>query len=126
MEQRNREAKIGKNTTYLSDDNIIHTIIVGEVDVDIANAIRECHLEFLSMVEGKVKSFIDINKAGKQSPKSRDIGREMFENERYDKIALFGMHPVARVIASFVMGVTQKKDMRFFKTRDEAFDWLRE
>jgi len=50
----------------------------------------------------------------------------MLEHERTGKVALFGLNPVARVIASFVMGVTRKKDMRFFKTREEALAWLRE
>jgi hypothetical protein len=54
------------------------------------------------------------------------VWKEIIENERTDRIAIFGLHPVARVIASFIMGVTKKKEMRFFKTKEEALRWLKE
>ena len=50
----------------------------------------------------------------------------MLENEKIGKVALFGLHPVARVIAAFIMGITRKKDMRFFKSKEEALAWLKE
>ena len=62
----------------------------------------------------------------KQADNNVYARQEMFENEQNEKIALFGIHPVARVIASFVMGATKKKDIRFFKSREEAFLWLKE
>jgi len=48
------------------------------------------------------------------------------EYEKTGKVAVFGLHPVARVIASFVMGVSKNKDMRFFKAKEEALAWLKE
>jgi len=69
---------------------------------------------------------LDINKAGQVSSGARKIGKETFEDEKVGKVAFVGLHPVARVIASFVMGVTRKKDMRFFKTKEEALAWLKE
>jgi hypothetical protein len=54
------------------------------------------------------------------------IFREAAEKVFKGKMAYFGMHPVARVIASFMMGVTRKQNMRFFKTREEALAWLKE
>ena len=125
MEEKDREIWVGESRTYLGEDNILYTTVVGEVDENAAIAIREGHLKFMNMVEGKVNSLIDLNKAGKQPPKARKIGIEMFEHERIGKVALFGLHPVARVIASFVMGVTRKKDIRFFKTREEALAWIK-
>ncbi len=126
MEEKDREIWVGESRTYLGEDNVLYTTVVGEVDENAAIAIREGHLKFMSMVEGKVNSLVDLNKAGKQPPKARKIGIEMFEHERIGKVALFGLHPVARVIASFVMGVTRKKDIRFFKTREEALAWFKE
>jgi len=126
MEEKEREIWVGESRTYLGEDNILYTTVVGEVDENAAIALCESHLKFMNMVEGKVNSLVDLNKAGKQPPKARKIGTEMFEHERIGKVALFGLHPVARVIASFVMGVTRKKDIRFFKTREEALAWLKE
>ena len=50
----------------------------------------------------------------------------MHEDEKLVKIAIFGLNPVARVIASFIMGVAKKKDQRFFKTKEEALAWLKQ
>lgn len=126
IDETSREIWIGENHTYLGEDNIMYTTIVGEVDLNTAIAIREVHIKFLNMVEGKVNSFIDIDKAGKQPQDARKVGIEMFEHEKMGKVALFGLHPVARVIASFVMGVTRKKEIRFFKSKEEALSWLME
>ena len=70
--------------------------------------------------------FIDLNKAGKGSPEARKIWKKLTENEKTGRVAFFGLHPVARVLASFTMGVSKNKDMRFFKTREEALEWLKE
>ena len=69
---------------------------------------------------------IDITKAKKQSPEARMTWKELSEHEKIEKIALFGLHPVARVLASFIIGQSKKKDMRFFKTKEEALAWLKE
>ena len=126
IDETSREIWIGENHTYLGEDNIMYTTIIGEVDLNTAIAIREVHINFLNTVVGKVNSFIDIDKAGKQPPEARKIGAQTFEHEKLGKIALFGLHPVARVIASFVMGLTRKKEIRFFKSKEEAVAWLKE
>jgi len=52
--------------------------------------------------------------------------RKSFEAEGVGKVAMIGMHPVARMIMSFVMGITQKKDICVFKTKEDALKWLKE
>ena len=85
---------------------------------------KEASDQLKNLVEGEVNVLIDLNQVGQPSPEARKIGQEAFDDEKVGKVALFGLHPVARVIASFVMGVTKKKDMRFFKTKEEALAWL--
>ena len=126
MEEKDREIWVGESKLCLGEDNILYVTVVGEVDDKTAIAIKEADLKFKNMVEEKFVVLADLNRAGKPSPEARNIWREMAEHEKSGKIAMFGMHPVARVIASFIMGVTQKKDMRFFKTREEALEWLKE
>ena len=67
----------------------------------------------------------DINKAGKPSPEARKIAKKRMEDEGIGKVAITGMNPVARVIASFIMGALTKADMQFFKIKDEALTWLK-
>ncbi len=82
--------------------------------------------ELKRIVEGEMDVLIDANKVCKPSRKTRERIRKNFEGEGIGKVAIFGMHPVARVLASFIMGVTKKEDMRFLKTKEDALVWLKE
>ncbi len=126
MDEKDREIWVGENRLYLGEDNIAYFAIVGEHDENTAIAIGEAFLKLINMVGGKVNALGDINKTGKQSPEARKIWKELSEHKKVGKLALIGIHPVARVLASFVMGTTKKKDMRFFKTKEEALAWLKE
>jgi len=126
MEENDREIWVGESRFYLGEDNILYETVVGEQDRETAIAAMEAVDKLTSMVEGKVNVLIDLNKTGKPSPEARKMGQEAFEDEKIGKVALFGLHPVARVIASFVMGVTKKEDMRFFRTKEEALAWIKD
>ena len=121
-----REIWVGDHRFYLGEDNIIYCTTVGEIDDEIAIKFDEATLKLMNMVEGKANLFIDLSRTGVATSKSRKMGKRMFENEKIGKIAMFGMHPVARVVASFVMGVTNKEDMHFFKSKEDALSWLKE
>ena len=80
----------------------------------------------LKILSGKVNVLVDLNKTEMPTHDARKRGQNAFESEKIGKVALFGMHPVARVLASFVIGVTKKENLRFFKSKDEALAWLKE
>ncbi|MBU0765534.1 MAG: STAS/SEC14 domain-containing protein [Bacteroidetes bacterium] len=120
-----REIRIGDNKYYLDEGNIFYITAVGKYNEKEAIEAKEITLRFLNLIKGKVDISIDLNKAGKQSPEARKIWKELSELKKVGKIALFGLHPVARILAVFVMGVTRKKDMRFFRTKEEALAWLK-
>jgi len=126
MEEKEREIRVGENRICLGEDNILRITILGELDEEIQIGINDAGYKLMNTVEGRVHTLVDINKAGKVSPGARKRQVEISEQEKTGKVALFGLHPVARVIASFFMGISQKKDMRFFKTREEALAWLTE
>jgi hypothetical protein len=121
-----REILVGKSRHWLSADNIINVVAIGDNDDSAADTIKETIMGFFAQVDGKVDWLIDLNKAGKQSPKARKAFKETSEHPKTGKVACFGLHPVARVIASFVQGVSQNRTMRFFKTKEEALAWLKE
>ncbi len=126
MKDEDRELLVGKNRLYLSDDNILYVTVLEEVDEKTSTMMRESSDKFATMVGGKLNLLVDLNKAGMPSRGARKEGQKAFEGERIGKVAFFGLHPVARVIASFVIGVTKKRDIRFFKTKEEALAWLKE
>ena len=120
-----REIWVGENRLYLDEDNVLCIINVGEIDEKIAIEIKEAVLKIMNMVEGKVHTITDLNKAGKTTSRARKVFQELAEHEKQGKNAFYGMHPVARVLASFFMGISKKKDIRFFKTKEEALTWLK-
>ena len=126
MEKNEREIWVGENRIYLDENNILTYINVGEMDEETARKSCDAMLTLRNMGKGKVHFFIDLNKGGKSSIKARKILQEFTQKEVYGKLAFYGLNPVARVLASFFMEITQKKDMRFFKTKEEAFAWLKE
>ncbi len=126
INEKDREIRVGENRLYLGEDGIVYNIAVGASDKKIANEINEGILKLANTLEGKVNLFIDLNKGKKPSPEARKIYLEVAEHEKIRKVAMSGLHPVARVLASFMMGVSEKKDMRFFKTKEEALAWLKE
>ena len=120
-----REIWVGESRFYLGEDNILYETLVGKQDLETVIAIQEASDKLRSLVEGKINVLADLNKTGQPTPQARKAGKERLEKEGYGKVALFGMHPVARVLASFIMGVTKKEDMRFFKTKEDALAWLK-
>ncbi len=126
MQVSEREFWVGESRYYLGEDDIFYETIVGKQDEKTIIAALEAHNKFKNMVEGKMKMLIDTNKSGQVSSRARKIGQETLEDEKIGKVAIFGARPVARVIASFVIGVTRKKDFRFFRTKEEALSWLKQ
>ncbi|MBA7541705.1 hypothetical protein ES705_34021 [subsurface metagenome] len=126
IENQDREIIVGRNRLYLGEDNIIYITNVGDIDEKLAIEITASVKKLASMVEGKVDRITDLNKAGKPSSGARKIFKELSEDEKCGKVTFFGLHPVARVLASFFMGITRKKDIHYFKTKEEALKWLKE
>jgi hypothetical protein len=121
-----KEFWIGENKASLIEKNIIYVIAVGEVTTELAIAQIEVHNKLEALVDGPVNYLIDLNNAGKSSPEARKIWEQIGENAKKSKLALFGLNSVARMLASFVMGISGKSNQRFFKTKEEALRWLRE
>ncbi|OGS20674.1 MAG: hypothetical protein A3J83_05110 [Elusimicrobia bacterium RIFOXYA2_FULL_40_6] len=121
-----REYVIGVNRIYLNEDNIVCVSNLGEENEKSAIAMKEAYFKLANIVEGKTNVLIDLTNAGKSSPEARNIWKELTENEKTGKIALFGLHPVARVLATFVITISKNKSMCFFNTKEEALSWLKE
>jgi hypothetical protein len=126
LANEDREAWVGQSRMYLGDDNMLYVDIVGDLTDDMAVPLKEGMLRLMNMKEGQVNVLADLNRAGKPSAEVKKKGKEVAEHEKFGKGAMFGLHPVARVIASFWMSMTRSEKIRFFKTREEALSWLKE
>jgi len=121
-----REIWVGENRLYIGEDNILYETMVGKQDLETMIAIMGAHDKLKNLIEGKINIIVDINKADAAPSEARKFTQEKLMIGEHGKIALCGMQPVARVIASFLMGVSKKKDMRFFRTKEEALAWIKE
>jgi len=120
---------VGENkTTFYTeqDQDIIHVIAIGEQTTELANLQQEINFKLFGLAKGKINFLIDLNKCGKNSPEARQIWNQLGDDERTDKVAIFGLHPVARVIANFSIGASKRNNQHFFKTQEEAMTWLLE
>lgn len=127
IERKNEnEYWIGENRTVLSCKNIIYVTAVGEQTEEVASLTKELHLKLFNLVEGEINFLIDVNRCGKNSYQARLIWNELGEKDKTNKVAVFGLNPVARLIASFVIGFSSKKNQRFFTTEEEARAWIAE
>jgi hypothetical protein len=120
-----KEFRVGQNQIYIIDDSIIYIEAVGEQTDEMAAVIRQNYKQVFSRITGKVKQLINLNSSGKSSPASRRLFREMNNTVEVDKVAIYGLHPVARVLASFVMDSNNQKHIRFFRDKEKALEWLR-
>jgi len=129
IDEKEREVWIGESRIYLGKDDIFYITIVGEIDEKIAQEFKKAFIKFNKKFGKKRRSSLtDINKAGKVSSQARKILKELSEDDEIGrgKGGIYGLHPVARVIASFFTSATKNKDQHFFKTKEEALAWLKE
>ena len=115
---------IGENKTML-EDNIIYVEAVGDQNLQIAKLHLIGIRRMKNFIRGKISFLIDLNQCGKNSPEARKIWRNFSEEKDTHKVAMFGIHPVAMVIASFVISITKKNEMRFFRTKEDALEWIK-
>lgn len=118
------EFKMGENTLSLIEGNIIDVVAQGEQTAEVALKHKKICEMLSSGLEGKINYLINLNKCGKNATEARQIWKEFSESENTNKVATFGLNPVSRVIASFVIGKIEKGAINFFKTREEAISWI--
>jgi hypothetical protein len=124
--EENSDNKImaGENATYLIHENIIYVVAIGEQTEESALYQKEVTKIFTSRLTGQVNYLINLNKCGKNSIEARHVWKGISEEDRTDRVALFGMNPVAKVLASFFMGIVGRKNQRFFSNKEDALEWL--
>lgn len=120
------EYHIGKSRTVFIDKKIIHVAPEGEITTEMALKHVELDSKLLQIAEGQVNYLINLNKSGKNSLAANEMFKNLCHHPKVNKIAIYGLNPVARVIAAFVIGLDPNKKQQFFKTEEQARNWLSE
>jgi hypothetical protein len=123
MEEIEREVWVGDNRFYLGHDNILYITANVNFTGKIIDDAKEASCRLMKYVDGKVNVLTDLQESVRLSGEIRR--NEYLENERLDRIAYFGLHPVSWLLAIIINGIKRKKNTRFFRTREEAITWLK-
>lgn len=115
---------VKNNKISLINKNLIEVIGYGDVNDEDALLMKEASLNLLEEASYDVAVLIDLNKAGKSSPKARKIWKELSEYNKNRKFAFIGLTPLTRILATFVIAFSENKNMKFFASREEALKWL--
>ncbi len=125
MEKQDREIKIGKNTLYLGEDNILRETFVGRPNEAAAKEIDEAANTLRNMVDGKVDTLINIEKIEMITPKVLEFAVANLTEARVGRVAVVGKNPIAIILAAPVIAAARKNDLAYFKTEEEAIKWLK-
>lgn len=126
MDKYIAEALVGQNVLQLGEDKIIYITATGDVDGAGALEIEKLYFELKAAAHGHIAGIlVDLSKAGKSSQEARKVWTKLSSTEGATPVAFFGSHPVARVVASFIIKFSNNKKMNFFKDRGSALQWIK-
>ena len=117
---------VGPTQVTLMDGDTLNVKAMGPQTYETAMAHLKIFEHFYEQVNKPLKFLIDLNDAGKNSAEARKVWKDISEHEYTSKVALVGIHPVARVIAGFVMSISTSNKIKFFSTREKALKWFYE
>jgi hypothetical protein len=117
---------VGPTQVRLTEGNLVIVKAVGPQTHDTAIAHLNIFEQIYHEVDEPLNFVIDLNDAGKNSAEARKVWKDVAEYEYTCKVALIGIHPVARVIAGFVMSISTSSKIQFFSTREKALKWIYE
>lgn len=84
-------------------------------------------LKILETAKGKAKVLGDASGAGfGPTLKSRKIYAKLLKFPKIGKAAIIGLSTANKVIVSFLLKASGKKDLGVFSTKKEALKWLKE
>jgi len=121
-----KEIWVGQNKLKLGEDGILYESLVGDLDAGLSLALKTAAFKLIATAQGVINTLVDLSLTGKPSYEARRIHNKKYNSAAFGKVAYYGAHPVARVIASFFMAIIDKKNMRYFKIKEDALAWLKE
>lgn len=121
-----KEIWIDETRLLLDNNGLIHIDVVGGTEEEVALIKRDILFELIDVGDTKKNIIFNLNKAGKPSAVSRKIFLKAVSHENIGKVAIWGIHPVAKILGSFLIKLSPKKDVRFFGANEDALAWLKE
>ena len=111
---------------YDFSDNILRFGFIGAIDQESVDAFYEELQGYLEQAtpENQVKFLVDATKEGRMSAHGRKTFAEINKDHRVGRTAICGTRRAHRTVITFVLIVTNRKNIRFFEDAQEARVWL--
>lgn len=122
------------NRVYLDKNGIIHWEVISQEDLDplkIERDIQEVLKAIFKLAKksssGKAKVFMDFHRVvSAGTAKSRRMLSDALKTGIFEKIAALGMSALVQTAAKFVITYAGIKSVKFFKSKEQALEWLKE
>lgn len=118
----NSNIKTLRNDIHCEDGMIVYRLTTSVDDTE-AKRLDELGRVFLDRNEAD-HILIDIQKSSDFSSAARKRWVNFLQHPRIVKVAIFGGNIFIRTLATFVIGASKKKNIKFFETEEEARKWL--
>ncbi len=118
-----QNAKTQENEVTCENGVVMYRLVV-PVDDKEAKRIDAIGRAFLDHKQAD-RVLIDIRRSSEFSSAARKQWVEFLRNPNIVKTAIFGGNVFVRTLATFVIGASQMKNIKFFTTEQEAIEWLR-
>ena len=118
-----------KNRVYVTDDDIVELIVVGDQTVDSVHAMgdRAGELGRKQWADGKPSLLLDnLNQMGNVPPNVLSHVIQIARKLNYDKLAMVSGNKIIKATSNTVLAAIGKLGkVRFFDNRDAAVKWLK-
>ena len=112
-----------KNEVACENGMVVYRLLF-PIDDEEAERIDTVGRSFLDSKDAD-RVLIDIRRSSYFSSAARKRWAGFLRHPNIKKTAIFGGNTFVRTLATFVIGASQKKNIRFFATEREAIEWLR-
>lgn len=116
---------------YIDNDKIVHIKFYRIKDPVIQEeqakyTVRESNKIFNAYPERKMRAVIDVRESLKVFSRARKIYGTFLKDKRIGKVAFFGVNTVMKIVLSFIIAFSGKKNTKIFKTGEKALEWLKQ
>jgi len=122
VDTNDSDIETSRNNVYCENGIIVYRLVTPVDDVE-AKRLDEAGRVFLDRNEAD-RILIDIQSSSNFSSAARKRWVHFLQNPSIVKTAIFGGNIFIRTLATFVIGATKKKNIKFFGAEQEAHQWL--
>ena len=111
----------------MADNGILRITISGDLDRSMLEPLRKDYQPFLdaSTVENPLNNLMFTENLGKISSAARKYLTDLNKSPKYGLVAFVNAPRRVRVLGKFILKATNRKNLKFFESEEQALEWLK-